>query len=195
MPVPMVVVIGASAGGVEALTALLAALPADTPAAIVVVLHMAPAAPSVLPSILARAGRLPVTVATDGALLRAGQVYVGPPDAHLVINGDALALVRGPREHGHCPAIDPLFSSAARAHGRHVIGVVLSGNLSDGTLGLAEIKRHGGVALVQEPGEALFGGMPRSAIGGVAVDAVLPLAALAARIDLLAHAAADAPAA
>jgi two-component system, chemotaxis family, protein-glutamate methylesterase/glutaminase len=188
MPVPRLIVVGASAGGVEALCRLLSLLPADLPAAILVVMHVAPAAPSVLPRILARAGSLPVEEAMQDMPIEAGRVYVAPGDHHLIVDGDSLALVRGPRENGHRPALDPLFRSAAREHGPRVAGVVLSGNLSDGTHGLAQVGQHGGLTLVQDPAEALFDGMPRSAIAEVRVDAVLPLAGLAAAIERFARA-------
>lgn len=188
MPVPRLVVVGASAGGVEALCRLLALLPADLPAAVLVVMHMAPAAPSVLPRIFARAGALPVEEAIHGMPIEAGRVYVAPGDQHLVVDGDSLALEHGPRENGHRPALDPLFRSAAREHGPRVAGVVLSGNLSDGTHGLAQVAGHGGLTLVQDPAEALFDGMPRSAIAEVRVDLVLPIAGLAAAIERFARA-------
>lgn len=187
MSTPRLVVVGASAGGVEALRGLLSLLPADLPAAVLVVMHMAPGAPSVLPRILGRASRLPVNEALDGLPIEAGRVYVAPGDQHLIVEDGHLALVRGPRENGHRPALDPLFRSAARAHGARVAGVVLSGNLSDGTHGLAQVRHHGGTTLVQEPSEALFDGMPRSAIAEVEVDAVLPLAGLAAAIERFAR--------
>ena len=186
--VPPLVVVGASAGGVEALCRLLSLLPADLPAAVLVVMHVAPAAPNVLPRILARAGRLPAEEAVDGTRLVARRVYVAPSDQHLLVRDGHVVLVRGPRENGHRPALDPLFRSAAREHGADVVGVVLSGNLSDGTHGLAQVKRHGGMALVQDPLEALFDGMPRSAIAEVMVDEVLPIAGLATAIERFARA-------
>ena len=147
-----------------------------------VVLHVAPGAPSVMPQILARAGALTVRAVEHGETIRAGRVYVAPPDRHLVMEGRRVALVRAPRENGHRPAIDRLFRRAARAGGAGVIGVIVSGNLSDGTHGLAQIKAHGGVALVQAPDEAPYAGMPTSALAHVQVDHVLPIDALAATI-------------
>lgn len=188
MPVPRLVVVGASAGGVEALCRLLALLPDDLPASVLVVMHVSPAAPSVLARILGRASRLPVEEALHGMAIEPGRVYVAPGGRHLIVDGDGLALVRGPRENGHRPALDPLFRSAARAHGPNVAGVVLSGNLSDGTHGLAQVAAHGGLTLVQDPAEALFDGMPRSAIAEVDVDEVRPLAGLAEAIARFARA-------
>jgi two-component system, chemotaxis family, protein-glutamate methylesterase/glutaminase len=197
MSVPRLVVVGASAGGVEALSRLVSLLPADLPAAVLVVMHVAPAAPSVLAHILARAGAPPVREAEHGMPIEGGYVYVAPADHHLVVDGDALALAHGPRENGHRPAVDPLFRSAACQHGPRVAGVVLSGNLSDGARGLAQVGEHGGVMLVQDPTEALYDGMPRAAIAEARVDAVLspavlplavlPLAGLAAAIECFAR--------
>lgn len=161
------VVVGASAGGVEALRDLVAALPADFPAAIVVVLHIAPAGSSVLPQILGRAGNLPAVPAADGEALRGGRVYVAPPDRHVVVEDGHLCVMRGPSVNGHRPAIDPLFRSAAAAYGAHVAGVVLSGVLDDGTAGLLAVKDAGGRTLLQDPASALYAGMPSSAIEAV----------------------------
>ena len=174
-----VVVVGASAGGVEALAALAHALPAVFGAPILVVLHVPPTGTSVLPGILSRAGRLPAVHARDGETVEAGHIYVAPPDSHLLISGRLLQLTRGPRENGHRPAIDPLFRSAAASHKRRAAGVVLSGTLDDGTAGLFAIKQGGGATLVQDPAEALYGAMPASAIAYVQPDYVLPTAELA----------------
>lgn len=168
-----VVVIGTSAGGVEALQRVLAELPADYPGTVCVVLHIPAAAPSVLPQILGRATRLVCVSAYDRAPMRPGVVYVAPPDWHLVLEPGEVRVVRGPRENNHRPAVDPLFRSAARAYGPRAVGVVLTGNLDDGTRGLLAIKAHGGLAVVQSPEAALFAGMPASAIEHVPVDYVL----------------------
>lgn len=173
-----VIVVGASAGGVQTLQGLVGQLPPEFPASVLVVLHMMSSGTSVLHSILDRAGPLPATAARDGETLERAHVYVAPPDFHLLLRGDRIHLSSGPRENGHRPAIDPLFRSAARAYGRRVIGVVLSGMLDDGTDGLRLIKANGGTTIVQDPADAAYGGMPESAIGYVGPDLVLPLADL-----------------
>ena len=176
------VVIGASAGGIEALSALVAALPDDLAACVCIVQHLSSAHESLLPRILGQAGVLPVTFAAAGDPVTAGRIYIAPPDRHLVVDGGRLEVVMGPRENNFRPAVDPLFRSAALAHRQRVVGVVLSGALDCGTAGLLAIKRCGGVALVQDPDEALVAEMPRNAIDNVPVDAVLPLAAIAGKI-------------
>src|SRR5579875_992146 len=183
MPVHRLVVIGASAGGVEALVELTRGLPPNLPAPVCVVIHQPDRAQTLLPQILQRAGRLPVALATDGAPLRSGTIHVAPPGAHLIVQAGRLRLMRTARENGHRPAIDPLFRSAARACGRDAIGVLLSGADDDGTEGLMMIKARGGVAFVQDPREALFSRMPESAIAHVGVDEILPAAALAQAIE------------
>ncbi len=169
------VVIGASAGGVQALESVAAALPADFPAAVMVVIHVPAEPPSVMPAIIARAGPLPARHAADGEPIEIGTIYVAPPDRHLMVEPGRLRVVHGPRENGHRPAVDALFRSAARAYGPQVIGVVLTGNLDDGTAGLRAVKERGGVAIVQDPADAFAPGMPRSALAAVAVDHCLPL--------------------
>lgn len=167
------VVVGASAGGVEALRLIVASLPRDFPGAVCVVLHIPPQAPSVLPRILGRAGRIRCVAAEDGMALTGGTLYVAPPDHHLLVEPGRVRVLRGPRENGHRPAVDPLFRTAAHSYGRRVVGVVLSGNLDDGTRGLREIVRQGGVAVAQAPDDAPFPSMPKSAIAHVAVAHVL----------------------
>jgi two-component system, chemotaxis family, protein-glutamate methylesterase/glutaminase len=180
------VVVGASAGGVEALQVLMRGLPADFPAPVLVVLHIPPHSPSQLPAVLAHAGVLPVTPARDGEVLRGGHVYVAPPDRHLLVEGKQIRVTRGPKENRMRPAIDPLFRSAAYSLGANVIGIILSGLLDDGTAGLWAIKDRGGIALVQSPEEALACSMPRSAIEHVAVDYILPVAAMPSLLTRLA---------
>jgi len=177
-----VVVAGASAGGVEALVALVGSLPADFPYPVLVVLHVAPTGTSVLPAILARAGQLPVASPGDGDRLLPGQVYVAPPDNHLVVEDSVLRLSQAPRENGHRPAIDPTMRTAAQAYDGGTIGIVLSGSRDDGTAGLIAIKAGGGKAIVQDPEEALYPAMPRNAMEHVDVDAVLPIEAMASWI-------------
>jgi two-component system, chemotaxis family, protein-glutamate methylesterase/glutaminase len=149
-----VIVVGTSAGGVEALKELVADLPRGLPASVLVVLHVAPEAPSLFPAILNRAASLPVAHATAGEPLQHGRIYVAPPDQHLMVVPGRLIVRRGPRQNRHRPAVDPLFRSAAQVYGPRVIGVVLTGTLDDGTAGLQAIKQQGGVAVVQEPREA-----------------------------------------
>lgn len=177
MPVPPrhIIVVGASAGGVEALMKLVRNIPEDIDAALFATLHFPPDSTSSLGPILNRAGLLNAKQAVDGEGIEAGHIYLAPPDHHLLIFRDRLRLYRGPRENGNRPAVDPMFRSAALAYGRRVIGVVLSGNLDDGTSGLLAIKRRGGIAVAQDPEEAMFPSMPQSAIDHVAVDHVVKL--------------------
>jgi two-component system chemotaxis response regulator CheB len=169
------VVIGASAGGLEALQQLLAALPANLDAAVLVVLHTSNHEGSVLPNILGRAGPLPAIHPKDGARIRKGHVYIAPPDVHMIVADGHLQLVAGPRENLHRPAIDPLFRSAAAAYGARVIGIVLTGLLDDGTSGLMVVRASGGEAIVQDPETATFASMPGSALKQVPDAHVLPL--------------------
>src|SRR5262249_8303810 len=121
-----IIVIGASAGGVEALTTLTSLLPADLPAAVFVVLHTMAGHKTLLPQILSRAGRLPATLAVDGEVIHKAHIYVAPPDMHMLVRDHHVRLVRGPKSNGHRPAVDPLFRSAAEAFGPRVVGIVLS---------------------------------------------------------------------
>lgn len=177
-----IVVIGASAGGVEALVRVVGGLPADLPATVCIVLHLAPGSPSALAAILQRATVLPCRAAVDGEALRAGEILVASPDRHLAVSGGRVSLTVGPRENGHRPAVDVLFRTAAAARDGKVIGVVLSGTRDDGTAGLAVIKSCGGIAIVQDPAEAMYPGMPSSALAHVSVDAVVPSEQVAATI-------------
>ena len=186
VPELRVIVIGASAGGVEAISRLVRELPADLPAAVCVVLHFPANGTSVLPRILHRVGSLPAAHARDGEPLEPGRIYVAPPDRHLIVRQDRVELGVGPKENNHRPAVDVLFRTAARNHGNRVIGVVLSGTLDDGTVGLAAIRSHGGLAVVQNPEDALYAGMPRSAVENVGADHVLPVAEIGALLGRLA---------
>jgi two-component system, chemotaxis family, protein-glutamate methylesterase/glutaminase len=165
-----VIVIGGSAGVAEALLTLIKQLPASFPAAIFVAYHVPPGVDGAMQRMLAGRAKLEVKLADDGEPIRKGTVYVARPDRHLMLEKDAVRVTRGPRENRWRPAIDPLFRSAAVAHGSRVIGVVLTGMLDDGTAGLLAIKRCGGVAVVQDPHDAAYPGMPQSAIDNVPVD-------------------------
>lgn len=165
-----IIVIGASAGGVDALPRLIKGLPADLPAAVFTVLHTAAQGPGLLPQIIRRTASLRVHHAVDGEKIEHGKVYVAPPDHHLEVEGAHVRLGRGPKENRHRPAIDPLFRSAAESYGARVVGVILTGYLDDGTAGLNAVKTHGGVTVVQDPKEAFAPAMPESALRNVKVD-------------------------
>jgi two-component system chemotaxis response regulator CheB len=177
-----VIVVGASAGGVEAYSTLLSYLPPDLPAFIFFVQHISPHRQSELAQILARQSQLKVVFANGGEKPKKGVVYVAPPDRHLIIKKNRISLGSGPKENRVRPSVDVLFRTAAHAYGDRVIGVVLSGNLNDGTAGLYSIKTHGGYAIVQDPDEAIFPGMPESAINHVSVDKVLRLSEIASQL-------------
>jgi two-component system chemotaxis response regulator CheB len=180
------IVVGTSAGGVEALKRFVSQLPEDLPAAVLVVLHVWSEGRSILPQILDDAGPLPAFHPEDGEPLEYGRIYVAPPDFHMMVRDSHIELVRGPKENRHRPAVDPLFRSAALAHGPRVTGIILTGTMDDGAAGLLAIKRRGGVAIVQDPADAEFGGMPVSAIDTTPVDYILPLAEIPAKAVLLA---------
>jgi two-component system chemotaxis response regulator CheB len=180
-----IVVIGGSAGGVPALIDVLAPLPRDFPAAIFVVLHTAAEGGGMLSAVLERHGVENVTYAVEAEPIRHGHVYLAPPDHHLLINRDLMRVARGPRENRFRPAVDPLFRTAARAYGPRTIGIVLSGGLDDGTHGLEFIKRQGGLAIAQDPEDAIAPGMPMSAIQNVEVDYILKPAAIGAKLPVL----------
>jgi two-component system chemotaxis response regulator CheB len=188
-----VVVVGASAGGVEALADLVRALPGDFGGCMLVVLHVPPNATSALPDIFRRVGVLPARHATAGDVLEPGVILVAPPDQHLVVYDDAVTLSRGPTENGHRPAVDVLFRTAATVLGSRVTGVVLSGSLDDGAAGLVAVKLRGGLALVQDPGEALHPSMPRAAIRAADVDEVLSVKEIAHRLVEIVREEAPAP--
>jgi len=179
-----IVVIGASAGGLEPLRDLISALPGDFPAAVFVVMHMG--GTSHLAHILSQAAALPVTRAENGDAVRQRHVYVASPGRHLLVHDGHLLLRRGPRENMSRPAIDPLFRSAAASFTTRVIAVLLSGALNDGTAGMLAVKRCGGIAVVQDPDDAAVSSMPVSALRHVEVDHVVPSAAMAALLRRLA---------
>jgi two-component system chemotaxis response regulator CheB len=191
-----VIVIGGSAGSVEALSALLAGLPPDLPAAVCVVLHQSSISPSRRPEIFSRVSALPVVLAEQGVRIKRGTVYLSVPDMHLLIEpavkdvgagAGVLRLVRGPKENRSRPAIDPLFRTAALTFGPRVIGVILSGALDDGTSGLWVVKDRGGIAVAQDPSDAAVPSMPKHAIEEVGVEHIAPAATLGALLGRLAH--------
>lgn len=174
-----VVAVGGSAGGIEALLELVARLPADLPAAVLVTVHVGENTRSALPQVLTRAGRLPVAHARHGEPLRPGRVYVAPPDFHLLTAAGVARLSSGPRVNRHRPAVDVMFASAARWAGDRVVVTVLSGVLDDGAVGSALVARAGGRVVVQDPADALFGSMPRAAASAVPGAAAAPATGLA----------------
>ncbi len=171
-----IIVIGCSAGGLEPLMQLVQGLPRDLPAAVCIVMHTWPYSKSMLPHILTRLNTLPAVPVLDGDVIRPGCIYIAPPDYHLRVEEGILRLGHGPKVYHSRPAIDPLFRSAAEAYGRRVVGVVLSGAGLDSAAGLSEIKQCGGIAIVQDPDEALHPAMPSNALKAVDVDYVLPAA-------------------
>lgn len=187
MPGHDIIVVGASAGGVEALVTLIRELPPRLPAAIFVVLHIPAQSPSLLADILNRRGLLDAVQARDDMEIKQGRIYVAPPDHHLLVERGNVCIVRGPKENRHRPAVDPLFRSAALTYGPRVVGVILTGALDDGTAGLLAVKRRGGTAIVQDPDEAFYPGMPLSALHHVQVDYTLPLAAIGQLLVRLAN--------
>jgi two-component system, chemotaxis family, protein-glutamate methylesterase/glutaminase len=173
------IVIGSSAGGIEALKRLVANLPADFAAPIFMVQHVASNHASILPEILMKAGKLPAMHPRDGELITAPNIYVAPPDHHLLIEDDHVAVKRGPKENRFRPSVDVLFRSAAYMYRGGTIGIVLSGALNDGSSGLWMIKRLGGTAIVQHPEDATYPSMPMSALKNVEIDYSLPVPEIA----------------
>jgi len=176
MPNRDIIVIGASAGGVEALQRLVSQLPASLPAAVFAVMHVYYRARSSLPEILTRAGALIAIHPENGTPIEQGRIYVAPPDQHLIVERDHVHLSSGPKEQHQRPCINVTFRSAASAYAERVAGVILTGQMDDGTAGLWEIKRRGGIAIVQNPEEAPFPSMPLSALREIEADYTVSLA-------------------
>jgi two-component system chemotaxis response regulator CheB len=180
-----VVVVGGSAGGVEIARTITRDLPASLNAAVFITLHLSPTSESVFAELLDRTSQMNVCWARDGAVIEAGNIYVAPPDEHMLVERGYVRLGRGPRENGHRPAVDPLFRTAAHAYCDRTIGVIISGNLDDGSAGLKEIRKMGGKAVVQDPKDALYDGMPLSAIDVAGADDIVKAAQLSERIVAL----------
>lgn len=185
MPSIDIIVIGASSGGVEALKTLVHGLSPDLPAAVFIVLHVG-AHPSILPDILQSVSALPVSHAIDNGRIENGNIYVAPADHHLILSLGHLHVTRGPKENNARPCVNTLFRTAAITYGNRVAGIVLTGALNDGTVGLWEIKRHGGIAIVQDPAEAPYPSMPQSALDSVQIDYVLKVGDMAPLLSKLA---------
>jgi len=171
-----IIVVGTSAGGLETLDELIGQLPTDLLATMFIVQHMAPANSG--DALIRRLGRhqaFRAQLAIEGQRFKSGRIYIAPPDNHLLLKGPTMLVRKGARENRSRPAIDPLFRSAAVAHGARVIGVVLTGMLDDGTAGLTAIKRCGGVTVVQDPADAAYPGMPQSALDNTHVDFCVPV--------------------
>lgn len=181
------IVIGASAGGVQALSKLVRDLPSDLPAAVFTVLHIPVDATSLLPDILAHHSSLPVAHAVDGEPIVRGRIYVAPPDRHLLVEGQKVKLVHGPKENLHRPSIDALFRSAARWLGSRTIGVILTGARDDGKVGMRAIKQRGGLTIVQDPEEAPFPSMPLSVTQAIRVDYSVTVQEIAPLLNELCH--------
>jgi two-component system chemotaxis response regulator CheB len=182
-----IVVAGASAGGVRALQLLVHGLPKDFQGSILVVLHIPAWAPSELAQILSRSGPLPAIQAGPHEQLEPGRIYVAPPDFHMIVEDHRVIRWKGPTEDRHRPCINTLFRSAAVAYGERVTGVVLTGTLSDGTAGLWWVKRFGGLTIVQDPEEAEFAEMPRSALAHVDIDYVVRVPEMGVLLSELAN--------
>ena len=180
-----IIVIGASAGGFEAMKQLVASLPSDLDAAVFIVWHMAPEVRGILPQVLNRQKTVLATHAVDNEPIVFNRIYVAPPDRHLILEKGFMRITRGPKENRFRPAVDPLFRSAAYIYGPRVIGVVLSGALDDGTAGLWTIKSRGGLAIVQDPADAEVSSMPESAMAAVHVDYCVPVSQMGALLTTL----------
>jgi two-component system chemotaxis response regulator CheB len=180
------IVVGTSAGGLDALQTIVGGLPKDLPAAILIVMHSSPQGPYLLPEILRKRCQLEIANPVNGAAIEQGKIYIAPPDQHLLVKADRIGLSRGPKENRSRPAIDPLFRTAAASYGSRVVGVILTGMLDDGTAGLATVKEQGGVSVIQDPLDALYRSMPESALRYVGGDFVLPVSQMAALLARLA---------
>ena len=174
-----VITIGTSAGGIKALKTIVKQLPTDFSGSIHIVQHLSNEFSSNLTSVLARVSKLPVAFAKDRELIESGRIYLAPPDFHLILERDRVRVIRGPRENRMRPAIDPLFRTAAVAFRSYATGVILTGMLDDGTAGIQAIKACGGMTIVQDPDDAEYSSMPKSAIANTKVDLVLPLQEIA----------------
>ena len=180
-----IVVVGASAGGFQCVMEIARSLPQNLPAAVFVVIHTSPNSAGVVPKLVGRNGYLHADYARDDQKIEHGNIYFAPPDRHVLVKRGYMRVVRGPQENGFRPAVDPLFRTAARAYGRRVIGVILSGALDDGTHGLSIVKRHAGIAVVQHPDEAVIPSMPLSAVQNVEVDHIVGIAEMGRLIERL----------
>jgi len=180
-----IIVIGASAGGFDAIRQLTSALPADLNAAIFIVWHMSPDVRGVLPQVISRQKKLLAVNAADNEPIMLNRIYVAPPDRHMILEEGHVRVTRGPKENRFRPAVDPLFRSAAYIYGARVIGIVLSGALDDGTAGLWTVKNRGGTAIVQEPNDAEIPSMPENALEYVDVDYKVPVSEMAALLARL----------
>jgi two-component system chemotaxis response regulator CheB len=175
-----IIVIGASAGGVTALTEFVKTLPKDFKGSIFIVLHVSPYSPSYLPIILTQAGFLKATHPEDGEEIKKGHIYVAPADHHLLLDETRVLVKKGPKENRFRPSVDALFRSAAYVYGPRVIGIILTGLLNDGTSGLWSIKRLGGISIVQDPADADYPSMPANALEYVEADHILPVTKMGA---------------
>lgn len=171
-----IIVIGASAGGFEAIKRIVKDLPSDIDASIFIVWHMAYNVQGILPTVLSKLTSIYTAHAYDKEEIKPNRIYVAPPDRHLIIEEGRVRLTHGPKENRFRPAVDPLFRSAAYHYGNRVVGIVLSGALDDGTAGLWRVKESGGIAIVQDPYDAEVPSMPESALHEVAVDYCVPVA-------------------
>jgi two-component system, chemotaxis family, protein-glutamate methylesterase/glutaminase len=187
-----IIVIGTSAGGMQALEIVMGQLPADLPASVFIVQHLnAQSSVEFLAGRLDRHSALTCKVARHGATFKPGYVYFAPPDLHLLLKKDQMLVVKGPRENQFRPSIDPLFRSAAAFHGSRVVGVMLTGLMSDGAAGMDAIRRSGGVLVVQDPAEAEYPDLPRNIIRQIGADHIVTLAEMGSLFEELAHSPAD----